>query len=317
MSDGSPPALPLYANCALLRATAPIEFDEFPGPVIRGALGDDAAVYAALFRPPPVLPQRRFADPPRPLLLRPRFCAGRYGEGSALELDLTLVGAAGAHLPAIIRALARLGAHGLGPARHAGGGCFTLERVDALGPGGATSPIVTPDGRVRAAPLPWRFPHDFAGTPEHPAPATSSFVLELRSPTFVRRGDEPRGTLEFRAVVDDLLRRVSLLSQAYGEGPVYPREAEREMLAAASAVPVADAAVRWLEVPRFSRTQRSPMTFGGWMGWVRYSGDPAPWRALLRAARLLHVGKHAAFGFGEVLLKEEHPAGSPPGEPPD
>lgn len=74
------------------------------------------------------------------------------------------------------------------------------------------------------------------------------------------------------------------------------------MTDAAAGVKIEDAAVRWVEVPRFSRNQRQAITFGGWMGWVRYAAEPAPWLPLLRAGELLHVGKHTTFGFGATEL---------------
>jgi hypothetical protein len=74
------------------------------------------------------------------------------------------------------------------------------------------------------------------------------------------------------------------------------------MTDAAAGVQIADAAVRWVDVPRFSRNQRQAMTFGGWMGWVRYAVEPTPWLPLLRAGELLHVGKHTTFGFGAIEL---------------
>jgi hypothetical protein len=291
--------LPLHVYRFRLRTLGPVEFTTFPGPALRGALGDDRAAYAAFFSPPPVLPQARFADPPRPLVLRPRFGAGCYGEGSALEIDVTLAGRAAHHLAALIRAVASVADSGVGPARHAGGGRLRLERADALGPGGLRHAVVTEDGQVRPVMRPWHFPADFAGTDER---ERGGFTLGLRSPTFIRRGADPRGTLAFGAVIDDLLRRVSLLGQGYGSGPVYAREQEEEMLAAARTVELVDAAVRWAEVPRYSRNQRAPMTFGGWMGTVRYAGDPAPFGPLLRAAALLHAGKHTGFGFGQLHL---------------
>ena len=295
---GAAAPLLLHVYRFRLRTEGPVEFPTFPGPALRGALGDDRAAYAAFFSPPPVLPQARFADPPRPIVLRPRFAAGAYGEGSVLELDVTLAGRAARHLPALIRALATLGARGVG----AGRGRFRLERADALGPGGARDEVVTPGGLVRPSALPWRFPYDFAATDGAAAAGNGSFTVELRSPTLVRRGPDPRGTLELRDLVADLLRRASLLGQAYGDGPVLAREEEEELVREAGTVAIADAAVRWQEVPRYSRSQRAPMTFGGWMGEVRYAADPAPWIGLLRAAAFLHIGKHTAFGFGEVRL---------------
>jgi CRISPR/Cas system endoribonuclease Cas6 (RAMP superfamily) len=75
---------------------------------------------------------------------------------------------------------------------------------------------------------------------------------------------------------------------------------------AAPEVTIDAAALHWEEVPRYSRRQERPMTFGGWTGWVRYTlPEPnPPYLPLLRAARLLHAGKHTAFGFGAVQLAE-------------
>jgi hypothetical protein len=244
--------LPLHVYRFRLRTLAPVEFTTFPGPALRGALGDDPAAYAAFFSPPRMLPQARFADPPRPLVLRPGFGAGCYGEGSVLDLDVTLAGRAASHLPALIRALATLGARGVG----AGRGRFRLERADALGPSGTRAELVTPGGLVRSAALPWRFPGDFIATDGVATSGDRGFTVELRSPTFVRRGSDRRGTLEFRDLVDDLLRRASLLGQAYGDGPVQSREQEEALVQAAEGVRIADAAVRWQEVPRYSRSRR-------------------------------------------------------------
>lgn len=285
-----------------LRTRGTLRFGTFPGPALRGALGESREVYARLFAPPPALPQKRFADPPRPVTLRPRFGAGVYGPDSALELEMTLVGSAGAALPALVRALVRLGEEGIGEGRRDGdeAGRFTLERVDALGPGGAV-PVVTPEGLFRPVRLPWRFPAGF-GAANAGEPAAARIRLEFASPTFVNRRGQPRGTLAFTDLVDDLLRRISLLAQAYGGGAVYTRDEECALLEEAAGVEATDSAVRWTEVERYSRRQHGSMTFGGWMGWVEYAADAPRWRPLLRAASLLHVGKHTAFGFGEVRL---------------
>jgi hypothetical protein len=84
---------------------------------------------------------------------------------------------------------------------------------------------------VRPASLPWRYPDDFAVLS---SPAAAGLTLRFRTPTFIRRGDDPRGSLEFRDVVDDLLRRISLLSHAYGDDPVHPRHEELAMMDAAA-----------------------------------------------------------------------------------
>lgn len=47
-----------------------------------------------------------------------------------------------------------------------------------------------------------------------------------------------------------------------------------------------------------------PMTFGGWMGRVRYADVPPSLLPLLQVAEGLHVGKHTAFGFGAIMLRD-------------
>jgi CRISPR-associated endoribonuclease Cas6 len=293
--NGTPLELRWYR--ARLRTLTAVAFRDFSGPALRGGLGEDRDLYARLLSPAPALPQKRFADAPRPLLLRPRFGAGVYGEDSALELDLTLVGSAVAHMPALVRALARLGARGVGEGHHGGQGRFELERVDALGPDRAREPVVTPAGMFRPVSLPWSYPHDFA-----PASGLLRHGLRLQfaTPTFINAHGLSRGSLEFGDLVADVLRRLSLLSQAYGDGPVHTRQEECALQARARTVLMADHALRWVEVPSYSRKQKQARDFGGWMGWVEYEADPAEWQPLLRLARLLHVGKHTAFGFGAV-----------------
>jgi hypothetical protein len=298
--------LPESANVDLhryrfrLRTGGTVRFPAFPGPALRGALGDQREVYHAFFRPPAALPQKRFADPPRPIVLHPRFGAGTYGPGSALELDVTLAGTAGAHFATLLRGLARVGQQGVGADRNPreGAGTFAVERVDVHGPAGV-HPVVTPDGWVRLHAAPWRYPDDFAA----PASPAGTRTLHVHTPTFIRRGPDARGSLALPALVEDLLLRLSLLSQAYGPGAVYARAEEVAIAAAAAAATIDDAALRWDEVPRFSRRQERPMTFGGWVGWIRYAVPPdEPWLPLLRAAHLLHAGKHTAFGFGALEL---------------
>lgn len=291
----------IYRYRFRLRAQGCVRFPAFPGPALRGALGEQPEVYQALLRPPPALPQKRFSDPPRPLVLRPRFDAGTYSAGSVLELDATLVGSAGACFPALLRGMARVGEQGVGAGRNpsSGEGCFRIEQVDALAPGGF-APVVTPEGWLRLASLPWRLPDEFAA----PTVAAGARTLHFYTPTFIRRGGDPRGSLEFADIVEDLVQRVSLLSQAYGAGPVYGRHEELALTDVAADVRMEDAAVRWVEVPRYSRNQARPMTFGGWMGWVRYADVPCSVLPLLHAAEGLHIGKHTAFGFGAITLSD-------------
>jgi len=156
------------------------------------------------------------------------------------------------------------------------------------------------DNVLRPEELAWRFPDDFA---EPKVPAVGSvFRIRFETPTHLVREGNPRGDLSFRVLIDRLLMRLSLLAQAYDEGPALTREQETELKALASAVEIDEGTVDWARVRRYSTRRGQHMVFEGWLGEVAYRGDPGPFLPLLRLAELIGVGKHAAFGFGGVRM---------------
>ncbi len=267
-----------------LRAAGSLLFGSFPGPALRGALGDSREVHVAPLlasaRPPAEALRRSPAprDPPSPLRpgqLRPRLRPGVRDDPGRQRGHAPPPGRARAARPRLGRD--RRHARGLADRRplRAGAGRRSRTRGDRH------------RGR-RRRPLPAR-PPPLAlpgATSARPRPAPAASPWSCGRPPSSAAGSESRGALDFRSVVDELLKRVSLLSQAYGEGPVHTREEEEALLDAAAGVETEDEAVSWTEVPRYSRRQGKRMGFesgfAGWTGRVTYRGLR---RALAPAAR--------------------------------
>ena len=306
----------------LLRATSAINFPSFPGIALRGGFGKvffdmtcaspgpcsvggcqlpESCPYGRIFQPRGEQ-YRRFRDLPRPFVFRPRFGPGHYPAGAALEFDLVLAGWARRSIPWFLVALRELGERGIGhrPPRSTDGR-FRIAAVSAVGPGCQTVSVYSAqDNVLRPEELTWRFPDDFA-EPILPA-ADGVFRIRFETPTHLVREGNPRGDLSFRVLIDRLLMRISLLGQAYDEGPALTREQEAELKALADAIEIDEGAVDWTRVRRYSTRRGQHMVFEGWLGEVAYRGDPGPFLPLLRLAELIGVGKHAAFGFGGVRM---------------
>ena len=62
------------------------------------------------------------------------------------------------------------------------------------------------------------------------------------------------------------------------------------------------ATVRWEDFDRFSSEQRAELKMGGLVGIVHLSGNLAPLVPLLEVGELVHVGKAAISGFGQIRL---------------
>lgn len=309
-----------------LRTLGRIRLDKFPGIPLEGALtagirevscgcrAQDAedrcpvgrrCAFHLLTRPHASLFEslpRRYGTPPPPLVIRPRFPPGTYEAGVDLEVQAVLVGSAREHFKWLLAGLVAAGRHGVGPTRNGSprDGRFEVRRIEVVGP----ERVEEWNGRTvgDACLSAWRYPEDFSAPGSRDASARR-LTLELRSPTLVEKKGLPRGSLEFSDLVGALSKRVSVLGLGYGGGNLVPYEEHLRLKALAEPVTLDGRGCRWEEWPRHSRRQGRSFPVGGWVGWVRYRGDFAPFLPLLRLAGLLHVGAHTLMGLGEVSIR--------------
>ncbi len=216
--------------------------------------------------PPGAAMMRRYTAAPHPFVVEAgsdEHCS--YGAGESFSFGIVLIGSTRCFMPALIDAVRQMGDDGMGLGR----GQFDRVEVDARD----------------------------AGTCDVHTDASDRCCIDLLTPTRIKYGGKLRGDLEFHMLFRSLLRRVSALEHFYGDGidadfPALVRAAEQ--------VETVESSLRWVELSRYSTRQRRAMRLGGVVGRLRCAGlAPELW-PFLRAGELVHVGKAATFGLGQM-----------------
>jgi hypothetical protein len=189
--------------------------------------------------------------------------------GVELALDYLLVGRADL-APVMDQAIERVGRAGLGRARVPA----ALVRVDDRG-GSLPEAAETAVGA-----------------------AAGGLALELRTPLRLKTGGRYLRAFDPGALVRDVTFRVTLLGHHHAGLP-WPAP-WREVAEEARAVRVAEARTRWVEGVRYSARQGREIVMGGLVGRIALAGVGPELARVLGAASVLHAGKGAAVGLGEI-----------------
>ncbi|MCX7628206.1 MAG: CRISPR system precrRNA processing endoribonuclease RAMP protein Cas6 [Methylophilaceae bacterium] len=292
--------------------TAPLRLPDYAGSALRGAFGhalrqlacatrsptcDGCALrptcpYPAIFSPTPRKSSLgALATPPVPYVIEPpEWGARNYAPGEKLEFGFTLIGQGIEHLPLCIMAWRRAFARGVG----AGHGCAELRRVNALDSSGTARTIHQPGEAI--APHPRHLQLDTV-------PAPQRITLRFDTPLRLQENGHalPPARLAPRPLLTALLRRVSLISEYHGEGPLW-QPADFTRLGALAGNIQGRNEFAWRDWSRHSSRQQRSMTLGGCVGDWQLQGDLAPFWDVLRLGQFLHVGKEASFGLGRYRL---------------
>jgi hypothetical protein len=255
-----------------------------------------ACAYPAVFDPGATTDQpalRRYADPPRPFVIRTAEfpTPERVEPGADLVLDVHVVGAAQRQAPFLLATLARLAQDGLGPRRVP----LELRRVDALdahgegcgialdGPAAVMRPTASP--AVRAGEL------LRAGDQE-----ASRVRLRFLAATLLREGGSGVDTPRFGVVMRRLRARLGALATLFGDGAF--ADDPKALAKAAEGIAMNAADTEWARETRRSSRTGQRHWLEGFTGEASYEGALGSFMPLLRLGELLHVGKHASFGLG-------------------
>jgi hypothetical protein len=242
-------------------------------------------------------------DAPRPMTIEPPLGLQRtYPVGSRLRFTLTLLGAGTRYLPYVVLAARELERSGLGrrldgPAGETRGRApVRLGRVSAIHPfSGARETIRAPgDDLIRPSSLVVTSAdvESFAAT----LPA-DAITLDLLTPLRLVEGGRLVHPLRFDALIWRLHDRLTALCRHHAAGGEWIGDS-RTLVERARAVRVARDATTWLDLEAHSsRTGRWSPT-GGYVGWITFQGELAPFRSLLVWGSLVHVGKSATRGNG-------------------
>ena len=251
-------------------------------------------VYATVFEPPPPgnAKDSRMAAPPHPFVIEPPLTIKtHYPAGSSFDFSLLLMGEANNYLPYFIYAFDQMGKIGIGKKLNDGRGRFVLETVrsnDAV--------IYTSDsqklnmnGNLKKLVL---------EPPENLPDPTLRLKLTLETPLRLKFDNRLQAALPFHVLVRAMLRRVSSLMNAFGDGEPaldYPGLVKR-----AEAVQIADNHLSWYDWERYSFRQDEKMLMGGMAGSVTYEGSIGEFLPLFEFCEQVHLGKQTTFGLGKI-----------------
>lgn len=238
---------------------------------------------------------QRVAAPPHPYIIQPPMTEKcRFSAGEPFDFNLILFGEMNRYLPYFVYAFQQMGEQGIGKRVEGGRGTFAVTGVRC---GGAE--LFEPDTN-RLLPLPE--PERLQLEPVLPDERGLSLKLTLLTPLRFKQENHLQDSLDFQQLVRGMLRRVSGLCNAWGDGE--PELDYRGLIQRAGGVKVTDGRVYWHEWGRYSNRQEQGMNFGGLLGTVTFSGRLAEYLPLLKLCERLHIGKQTTFGLGRFTVTE-------------
>jgi hypothetical protein len=125
--------------------------------------------------------------------------------------------------------------------------------------------------------------------------------VRMLTPLRLKRAGRYLSEFDPTVFARDLGLRIAALGHHHAELP-WPAQWV-EIAAEAAAVTVARARLRWVDAPRFSLRQERTIVLGGLLGDVELRGVGPRLSRLLMASTVLHAGKAAALGLGQLALE--------------
>lgn len=254
-------------------------------------------IYARLFEPKtwqePA--NARLAAPPHPYIIEPpgttRTC---FTAGETFDFKLILFGDMNSALPYFVYAFELMGKQGIGKKNGDHRSRFSLTGVSCNGQN-LYDPAV---GKL----LPVPEPAKLMLAPSIVTDELQDIEVVLRTPLRLKQDNHLQATLTFPMLTRAMLRRVSGLFNAWGEGE--PPLDYRGMIARAEQVRVVNGRLYWHEWERYSNRQDTAMNFGGLLGTAVYQGPLVEYLPLMRLCEQVHIGKQTTFGLGRFSVKE-------------
>jgi hypothetical protein len=285
------------------RAIDPVHFPRGKGAnMLRGALGvllrETAApdVYTRLFEPGAALRKSPsgLGDWPRPYLFRASHLDGlTTSQGGRFYFDLHVFDLSEPVLEPFRAAFLHWGETGIGPRR----GRVALEHIEQIGfdDRPSTSPCVVTLDRTSAE------------TVQH-------VRLRFLTPTELKNEGVTADRPEFPILFARLRDRIGTLRALYGAGAL---EIDFREIGERARAKLERADLTHHEVFRKSGRTGQIHPLGGFTGTADYIGDLGEFVPWLRAARWVGVGRHTAWGNGDVrvVIPREAPEPGPPASP--
>lgn len=261
--------------------------------------------YKLIFEPSPPEDAERLSknrDVPRPFVFRaPTDLKTKFGTGDEFEFGLVLIGNPLDHLPYFVLSFRDLASQGLGLNRAK---CelrsVREETFSRVGEGhGPSRPVYDSSDQVFYTPQGLHLDHWI----RHRMSALSGngqVTLRFLTPTLLKAEDSVQRRPDFHHVLKRLRDRVNALSTFFGSGPLdldfagFGTRAEQ--------VRTVSCNVQWENRFRTSSKTRQRHTLSGFIGEAVYEGALNEFLPWLVMGELVHLGKHTAWGMGQISL---------------
>ncbi len=234
----------------------------------------------------------RLSDYPRPFIIEPPFIkSNHYKTGDAIECNLILMGKAIDYLPFFIYAFSELGKRGIGSSR----GRYKIKEITDIPDNereifnGNTDQIINSPTRFSLRDL---TTGDITG---------AELSITFKTPVRIKRENRFTKSLDFHLLIQNLLRRISLLSMVC-EDTSWSIDYRMMIKEASEEVRLKDSGLYWYDWQSYSGRQKSKMNLGGLLGTIVYEGGIKNFLPLLKAGECLHIGKACTFGLGKYTL---------------
>jgi hypothetical protein len=315
-----------------VRATTPLQFGDFQGSALRGALvgvlrrtfcpvSDEAQLdplHTALCPVCQLLhggeDEETGGDLRRPYAIEPPLGAQTtFAPGERFAFGVALYGDSWRAFPYVALAAGGMGEFGVGQkvATAAGGrarGKFTVEQIEAINPiTGASALMLAPGERlVRTQTLPVTHAEILTASArllDELAEHHNHLTLDFLTPTRITQGEHTLKTPAFFPLIKAVARRLLDLCAQYGGGrPALTLK--QDLYPAAGTVQLVHQATHWWDLKGYSARLGRPQPLGGLVGQATYTAPN--WQPLLPWllwGMSTHVGKNIVKGCGIYRLR--------------
>jgi hypothetical protein len=255
-------------------------------------------VYTSIFETPlsKDINDTRIAARPHPFVIEPPLTIKtHYPAGSSFKFSLLLMGEANHFLPYFVYAFEQMGKIGIGKKINGRRGRFVLENIQSGDAVIYTSASQKLSMNGNLTNLGLRFP-------ESPHETPFRLKLTLETPFRLKFDNRLQAGLPFHLLVRAMLRRVSSLMNAYGDGE--PALDYPGLVRMAETVEIVDNNLSWYDWERYSFRQDEKMLMGGMAGDVTYEGKIGEFLPLIEFCEQVHLGKQTTFGLGKIKTEQ-------------
>jgi CRISPR/Cas system endoribonuclease Cas6 (RAMP superfamily) len=251
-------------------------------------------VYAQVFelQEPLNKNKTRIAARPHPFVIEPPLSTETlYPAGAPFDFTLILLGETNQYLPYFIYAFEKMGEVGIGKKENGQRGRFALKKVFS------SRDLIyeSASGKLKAHPAQDRIQL-------RPADIKQDQLIRIRvileTPLRLKFENKLTAELPFHVLARAMLRRISSLMNAYGDGE--PALDYRGLVEQAHGIRVAENRLTWFDWRRYSFRQDQAMLMGGMVGSVVYEGRLSAYLPLVEFCEKVHLGKQTTFGLGKI-----------------